>query len=126
MINPLEFTLTQEENYAWYRTLCEATDNENDYIKYRDIAQRIQNDWFGKWVGEMVRIAKPGAPVIIEQAAVPYCDIYIDWDIDPESLVIELDTMYVKRYHVVMEKKKKTALVTPVVVDDDDETVLEL
>eukprot|EP00339_Tiarina_fusa_P023034 CAMPEP_0117034274 /NCGR_PEP_ID=MMETSP0472-20121206/24418_1 /TAXON_ID=693140 ORGANISM="Tiarina fusus, Strain LIS" /NCGR_SAMPLE_ID=MMETSP0472 /ASSEMBLY_ACC=CAM_ASM_000603 /LENGTH=355 /DNA_ID=CAMNT_0004743407 /DNA_START=281 /DNA_END=1344 /DNA_ORIENTATION=- len=126
MINPLELTLSQDENYAWYRTLCEATDDENDYIYWRNVAQQIQNDWFGKWVGEMVRIAKPGGAVIVEQIAVPYCECYIDWggvpqsfwketlqnntygwDVDPDSLVIELDTMYVKRYHVVMEKNKK-------------------
>jgi hypothetical protein len=32
-----------------------------------------QTDWYGKWVGEMARIAKPGVPVIIEQVSLPYC-----------------------------------------------------
>ena len=34
-------------------------------------AQQIQNDWFGKWVGEMIRIVKPGAPIIVEQVSYP-------------------------------------------------------
>jgi len=126
IINPLGFTSpSQDENYASYRKLCQATEDDREKIQLRDTAQRIQNDWYGKWVGEMVRIAKPGAAVVIEQASVPYCDCYIDWggvpqsfwkeavekntygwNIDPDSLVIELDTMYVKRYHVAMVKKQ--------------------
>jgi hypothetical protein len=37
------------------------------------MAQEAQNDWYGQWIAEMARIAKPGVPVIIEQVSSPYC-----------------------------------------------------
>lgn len=48
---------------------------------YRTLQQR-QMDWLGQWVAEMTRIAKPGAPIIVEnllwqqqqQAGDDYCD----------------------------------------------------
>jgi hypothetical protein len=137
MINPLQFTLSQDENYRKYRQLCEASDESDEsdesesdsdaaLRRLHDRGQTIQHDWFGKWVGAMARVAKPGGAIIVEQVAVPYCDCYVDWggvshafwkeavtqntygwNIDPESLVIELDTMHKKRYHVVMVKKEE-------------------
>ena len=43
---------------------------------WEDIVQR-QRDWYGKWVEEMARIAKPGVPVIVEQVSAPYCDYQV-------------------------------------------------
>lgn len=69
----------------------------------------------------MVRIAKPGAPVIIEQVSKPYCSniddwggvspkfwimgtrIY-DWDVDPTSIDMATDKVFGGRYHVFMRK----------------------
>ena len=34
-------------------------------------SQQLQNDWYGSWVGEMIRIAKPGVPIIVEQVSYP-------------------------------------------------------
>jgi SAM-dependent methyltransferase len=41
-------------------------------------AQQLQDDWYGKWVGEMIRIAKPGVPIIVEQVSYPY--VCSKWD----------------------------------------------
>jgi hypothetical protein len=90
------------------------------------IAQQRQNDWYGTWVGEMARIAKPGVPVIVEHVSHPYCDAAFDWggvqkqwwhdaatnntygwNVDPTSLVIEDDTLFKQRYHVFMLKHGK-------------------
>jgi hypothetical protein len=87
------------------------------------LAQQAQKDWYGAWVGEMARIAKPGKPVIVEQVSPPYCMAFFDWggvakdfwyyaakentynwDIDPESIVVEDDTIFLARYHVFMRK----------------------
>ena len=86
--------------------------------------QRRQNDWFGNWVGEMVRIAKPGAAVIVEQVSLPFCSDPNDWggvprefwksgvekygwDIDPESIEMETDKVFGVRYHVFMRKNNR-------------------
>ena len=91
-----------------------------------DIMVQKQTDWYGKWVGEMARIAKPGVPVIIEQISLPYCVFQDDWggvakefwynaarentygwDIDTESIEIMDDTIHLSsRYHVFMLKNK--------------------
>ncbi len=88
-----------------------------------DNAQDEQNRWYETWVREMIRIAKPGKAVIIEQVSQPYCDAMFDWggvpkewwsqtiakhwknDIDPDSLYIEDDVIFRARYHVYMRKK---------------------
>jgi hypothetical protein len=38
-----------------------------------DMMQRKQDDWYGKWVYEMTRIAKPGVPVIVERVSPTVC-----------------------------------------------------
>lgn len=69
----------------------------------------------------MVRIAKPGKAVIVEQVSHPYCDEYRDWggvakewwkpaieqygwDVDPASIIMEKDEIFTNRYHVFMRK----------------------
>ena len=120
-------------NYRHYTALCknasraEQSGNEKvkeanwQTIKLRDIAQEKQNDWYGQWIGEMVRIAKPGVAVIVEQVSQEYCDAQFDWggvrqswwskaigtykwDIDPTSIEFFNDTIFRDRYHVFMRK----------------------
>jgi len=93
--------------------------------KLQSIAEQRQRDWYGNWVSEMARIAKPGVPVIIEQISVPYCTVMTDWDgvekdfwytaakentynwnIDPDSIEMMDDTIFPYRYHVFMLKKE--------------------
>jgi SAM-dependent methyltransferase len=70
LFNPLQWTNgTVESNFELYMEHCHHhTVHDMELAKQ---AQQIQNDWYAKWVGEMIRIAKPGAPVIIEQVSFP-------------------------------------------------------
>jgi hypothetical protein len=81
--------------------------------------------WYGQWVGQMIRLAKPGAPVIVEQVSYSFCSAIYDWggvdqdfwpaaidryqwDVDPDSFVFRRDTIFRKRYHVYMKKNQRT------------------
>lgn len=121
LLDPLNIDQGIQENYKHYETVCEGTSWEDKKLK--EVAQQRQNDWFGAWVSEMVRIAKPGAPVIVEQVSFPFCDAYFDWggvnqefwtdyaiekygwEIDPTSIEFEDDRLFQKRYHVFMRKR---------------------
>jgi hypothetical protein len=98
-----------------------------DYCAQEDksqsiLAQNAQNVWYASWVSELVRIAKPGAYIIIESNMLPLCEEFDDmggvsktwwseaittyrWDVDPTSLVLEDDTVVGGRYHVAMQKR---------------------
>lgn len=112
-----------------YEDICESVNNEqkDDWMaqKIWEMAQERQRDWYGKWVGEMARIAKPGAPVIVEQVSHSYCRNLADWggvdkkfwkeaaaknsynwNIDPKSIETERDSLHLKRYHVFMLKNE--------------------
>lgn len=110
-----------KENYAIYEEICEGPSWEDQKLK--EVAQQRQNDWYGIWVKEMIRIAKPGAPVIVEQVSYPFCEAYFDWggvdqefwtdyaidkygwEVDPASIEFEDDRLFKKRYHVFMRKR---------------------
>jgi SAM-dependent methyltransferase len=62
---------TTDENFVQYNSYCEQED-----ASFRHAAQQRQNDWYGSWVGEMIRIAKPGAPIIVEQVSYPYVVLF--------------------------------------------------
>ncbi|KAL3919127.1 MAG: hypothetical protein SGILL_003908, partial [Bacillariaceae sp.] len=100
--------------------------------KLLSIVQQRQVDWVGQWVAEMARIAKPGAPIILEHlSSKSFCEsvqnknedggglnrnfwkIHAEqktygWDVDPESIVLQDDNDRIdsSRYHVLMLKKK--------------------
>jgi hypothetical protein len=115
----LTIGLGVKDNYKYYEAICEGETWQDK--KLREVAQQRQSDWFGVWVSEMVRIAKPGAPVIVEQVSYPFCEAYYDWggveqdfwfdgiqtygwDIDPTSIEFEDDRIFRRRYHVFMRK----------------------
>jgi hypothetical protein len=84
-----------------------------------------QRDWFGSWVREMSSIAKPGAPIMIEQVSLPYClnqkdwggvakafwheaavsNVY-GWNVDPNSIEFMDDEVHDLRYNIFMLKNK--------------------
>lgn len=85
--------------------------------------QAIQEEWYDAWVRELIRLAKPGAPVWIEQVSPAFCDVLGDWggvtrdfwtrraasdtwDVE-EDVVDLMDDMYINegRYHVALQKK---------------------
>lgn len=123
-MDPLHFDIGSDENYEYYTTLCKAKPEDWRGTKLNEMAQQAQEDWYGNWVAEMARIAKPGVPVIVEQISQRYCDAFFDWggvnkqfwhdaatnntygwNVDPDSIVIEDDTIFRERYHVFMLKK---------------------
>jgi hypothetical protein len=122
LLDPLKFDAGSEKrNQKKYDQICRSHGWKAQ--KLRDIAQQRQQDWFALWVGQMARIAKPGAPVIIESTARPYCintqewggvekewwkeaiNKY-NWGVDPDSLEYGEDLIFKHRYHVFMQKKK--------------------
>lgn len=91
------------------------------------IAQKEQNQWHAQWLANMVRIAKPGAPIIVEQVSTAYCSNGLDawgegvshtfWqqtiedfdlDVDIASVQFEVDILFpsARRYNVIMRKNK--------------------
>ena len=127
LLNPLNFNGKNiNENYGiFYDHLCATKDAHWEAEKLVEIMQERQEDWFGLWVSEMIRIAKPGAPVIIEQVSQPYCTDTEDWggvpagfwkagitkygwDIDISSITMEDDEVFkTTRYHVFMKKNSQ-------------------
>jgi hypothetical protein len=127
--DPLHFDFGDEDKrYYNYISICESEKDDWKGGKLNYLQQKAQEDWHGKWVAEMARIAKPGSPVIIEQLSPRFCDAYQEWggvhrdwwmdaarnntygwDVDPDSLVIEDDTLFHKesdRYHVFMLRRE--------------------
>jgi hypothetical protein len=129
--DPLGFGLEELSNFARYSNLCKSKDEDWKTAKLNDLAQRNGEDWYAVWVGEMIRIAKRGAPVIVEQVQEPFCkpprksfpgeggvaktwwveaiDKY-QWDVDPQSIVIENDPIKDLdniRYNIFMLKNRE-------------------
>lgn len=124
LLDPLHFnTGDVDKNFLEYKKTCKAgriAENWKDK-KLTDLAQEKQSNFFGKWVAEMVRIAKPGSAVIIEQVSFPYCEEFWDWggvnqqwwepaiekygwDVNASSLEFEKDSIFRHRYHTFMRK----------------------
>jgi hypothetical protein len=103
---------------------CE--DPSNEALELRSQMQHTDEDWYARWVGEMIRIAKPGKVVIIEHITPPLCDnsctgnwggvarewwpraiVEYSWDIDLQSLVMMSESTWpdCDRYHLLMRRK---------------------
>ncbi|KAL3912804.1 MAG: hypothetical protein SGARI_000967 [Bacillariaceae sp.] len=129
-------TLEMEERH---RQICEIVSNKkadkdvNEVWMANElyaIVRQRQDEYVGQWVAEMVRTAKPGAPIVLEQvSSTSFCDAIVDytnkesggvdhdfwkrnaerntygWNVDPTSVVIQDDQIDATRYHVVMLKK---------------------
>lgn len=107
----------------FYKGLCHAKDLQRKNLL--KLAQARQDDHVGQWINEMIRIAKPGKPVIAELLSPHLCepndlmglvpqsfwkpavDKY-GWDIDPASIVIETNKLLTSRYNVFMRKNSHT------------------
>jgi len=124
------FNTDEETNPDGYsaRDLCKAKNENGDWAKAKlvDIDQTAQEEWYAKWVSELVRIVKPGKPVIIENVSLPLCDNLNDWggvskkwwklavskynwDIDVDSIITKDRRPGIgdTRYHVSMRKNAK-------------------
>lgn len=119
--DPLSLGKSVDENLKIVEQLCKFENGDWKAQKLSEMAQKVVNDFYGTWVSEMVRIAKPGKAVIIEQVSMPICDESYDWggvaqewwetaideyhwDVQPESIVHEKDSIFKNRYHVFMRK----------------------
>jgi len=73
----------------------------------------------------MLRVARPGGLIVIENLSVPYCESqddlggvsqdwwssvvqehHVAWQVDPASLHMKIDGLKSWRYHVVMRRKE--------------------
>jgi hypothetical protein len=122
--SPLFDPLGVEGKYSgtlldFYKGLCE--DKGSKSASLLELAQAKQDDHVGQWIKEMIRIAKPGKPVIAEMISPHVCEPNdlmglvpqsfwkssvekYGWDIDPESIVIEPCKLIDSRYNVFMRK----------------------
>ena len=118
--DPLDLKLGKDQNYRHLEQVCKRRGDWRNVALHR-IAQARQEQWFGQWVSELVRIAKRGSPVIVEQVSPPFCEAMHDWggvsrsfwkeaidrygwDVDPSSLEFGDDHAFSTRYHVFMRK----------------------
>ena len=110
--------------------ICHTEENPLHWAAKRlgELQQEATEDWFAKWVSELVRIAKPGKPIIVEEVALPICGgapedwggvakewwkpavIKYKWDVDIDSIVTKMHKKDEKnvetRYNVFMRKNE--------------------
>ncbi len=126
-IDPLTDPLSIEKHIGRdleFEDLCDVSHPEENWAKSKlaQLDQKMQEDWYSSWVKELIRIAKRGKPVIVEEVSLPLCDNWGDWggvkeewwheavsrygwDVDPESIRIEKQSRGDKgRYDVFMKK----------------------
>ena len=118
--DPLGLDLPEEETFQHMENICKSIANgSSDWrdLTLQRLAQKAQDEWFDRWFREMVRIAKPGAPVIVEQVSPPFCEAPHDWGgvtrsfwedhplVDSKSLSFGDSKHFRTRYHVFVRKK---------------------
>ena len=124
--DPMDIGLSDDEIYEkWVEQLCQKDSEISKKLRMK--AQRIQEDWYAKWVTELIRIAKPGKAVIIESVGYPLCShedwggvekewwnataiSRYGWDVDPSSFLMEDYILGSDRYNVIMRKNDKSRL----------------
>eukprot|EP00934_Nitzschia_sp_Nitz4_P001591 Nitzschia sp. Nitz4//scaffold67_size101165//92837//94018//NITZ4_004545-RA/size101165-processed-gene-0.67-mRNA-1//-1//CDS//3329556522//1591//frame0 len=82
--DPLNLLEGTDEGSGKMQKLCRDAQNKDSSQQWEaqklvDIMQERQEAWYDKWFQEMIRIAKPGAPVIVEDIARPKCEALRDW-----------------------------------------------
>ena len=120
-ITPLQNPLEMDGDNWYGQTLRDICPNATAVAHM----QRIQESWYNQWVQEMIRIAKPGGSIWVEQVSPPLCTPNVkDWggvdanfwtqsanlvwnkDVVPSSLVFMPDHyLHPARYHVAMQKR---------------------
>lgn len=126
---PDPWSIGQNESMvlAYRNEICSGKSTDWKSATLLDIAQLEQNLWYSQWLQNMVRIAKPGAAVIVEQVPTAYCSNGLDpwgagvtrafWaqavqdydmDVDLSTMEFELDTLFpsFRRYNVIMRKNR--------------------
>jgi hypothetical protein len=116
--------IDEDESLRRHRNLCRAPEDSDWRSRtLLKVAMGRLDSWHRAWVGEMIRIAKPGKAVIVEQVRDGQCRGYLSsftgisqewwpsaierfgWDVDVDSLRFQADALFHNRYHVFMRKK---------------------
>ena len=120
--DPLNLKIELGREVKW-SDLCESNGTPTEKGK---LDQAAVEEWYAKWVTELIRIAKPGKIVIVEQVSLPSCIQKSDWggvsvtwwnaaaekygwNIDANSIItkkIESESFQSQRYNVYMKKEK--------------------
>lgn len=71
--DPLELNPPNNDPLNAYLTLCKkAEDNKDEEaMKQKREAQHVQDRWFAQWLAELARVAKKGAPILVEHISYP-------------------------------------------------------
>ena len=77
LVDPLDLHPDEDIGIDVSIARCKSTDEADHEIAEKE--QKAQEQWFARWVTEMVRITKPGGSLIVEDVAKPICEIYRDW-----------------------------------------------
>jgi hypothetical protein len=77
IVDPLELKWTRAQ-YQEYCRSSRSNTKTNTSLLLKQEQQRVE-DWYAKWVGEMIRIAKPGATIVVETISVPKCRMVKGW-----------------------------------------------
>ena len=126
LVDPLNLDPEEDVSNAIDKSIARCTSADEDDREIAEKEQRAQEEWFARWVTEMVRITKSGGSVIVEDVAKPVCQIRkdwggvsqawwtiavakYDWDIDVDSITFEPgarnpERYKGRRYNVAMRK----------------------
>ena len=128
--DPLGFGGSPADRADRYQSTCRlgGVRNEENDIPFKTTAQEAQEaqeQLTVKWVTDMMRVARPGGLIVIENLSVPYCESPDDlggvsqdwwstvvqeheeaWQVDPTSLHMKIDGLRSWRYHVAMRRKE--------------------
>lgn len=123
--NPLDFVEPSEALFAKYLGLCTSDEQDAQGKPLREVALEKQEALLARWLGDLVRVLRPGGLVIVENIAVPLCEsskpeigVHQEWwsafilknahqlSMDPATTTLEEDHLRNWRYHVVMRKKE--------------------
>ena len=113
--DPLDLQFELGREVKW-RDLCRDIRTPTRHGK---LNQAAVEEWYAHWVSELIRITKPGKPIVIEQVSLPTCVERGDWggvakrwwrqsvrnyqwDVDKDSIIIKDFTK--KRYNVFLNK----------------------
>ncbi len=121
--DPLNFHIELGRDVEW-KDLCVSEDIPTNK---GHLNQEKVEDWYAEWTKELVRVTKPGKPIIIEQVSLPTCMNWGDWGgvrktwwhkaVKKYGLNVDVDSIVTKnmhngktkggqRYHVFMEKMR--------------------
>lgn len=112
---------TKHDMNVAYHDICNNQHNHSNVALIQQMKQK-QEEYYSKWVEEMIRIAQPGAPVIVESVSLPLCADLDDWGgvsrefwksrmsqwpVQANSLDFGIDKMHTGRYHVYFRKGRE-------------------